>query len=291
MTSSASLQRDAVATRAGLSSTLDELRSTFTTSALTSGAMTFAQEGSATLARAAIDRARANPLAALLIGAGLVMLMGRTGEGTGSAIVGKASDAVSGAVKGTVSALSGAAGATRSAARDSAATTQRVAGQATDMATQAAASASGAISQAVGSAKSMASDAVDRAKDATDAGISKAQDLIAEGRAQAGHAVDETQHYVAAGRDMLAQFAEEQPILVAALGVALGAAIGAALPITDAERTYLGAAGERVTSAGKSVATKVADAVTEQVAGTDIGAAVDKAAAGLTGIVKDAAKA
>ena len=54
MTSSARLQPEADSTRAGLSHTLDELRNSVTTAALTNGAMTFAKEGSATIARAAI---------------------------------------------------------------------------------------------------------------------------------------------------------------------------------------------------------------------------------------------
>src|SRR3954463_14751319 len=75
MTSSARLQQEADAARAGLSSALEDLKSSVTTTAITNGAMTFAKEGSTAVARAAIDRAMASPLAAMLIGAGVVMLM------------------------------------------------------------------------------------------------------------------------------------------------------------------------------------------------------------------------
>ena len=75
MTSSARLEQEATSARAGLSTALDDLKSSVTTTAITNGAMTFAKEGSSAVARAAIDRAMASPLAAMLIGAGVVMLL------------------------------------------------------------------------------------------------------------------------------------------------------------------------------------------------------------------------
>src|SRR6185437_8115356 len=75
MTSSASLKRDAEAARSGLSRTLDELRGTMTTTAISAGATALAKESGAAVARAAVERATAQPLAAVLIGAGLFMLL------------------------------------------------------------------------------------------------------------------------------------------------------------------------------------------------------------------------
>ena len=46
MTSSARLQEEANAARAGLSAALEELRQSVTTTAITNGAMTFAKDGS-----------------------------------------------------------------------------------------------------------------------------------------------------------------------------------------------------------------------------------------------------
>jgi len=66
MTSTVRLQNEADAARAGLSTALDDLRSSVTTTTLTNGAMTFAKEGSTAVARAAIDRAMASPLAAMV---------------------------------------------------------------------------------------------------------------------------------------------------------------------------------------------------------------------------------
>src|SRR5476651_1818040 len=87
MTSSARLQDDASAARAGFAAALDELRSSVTTTAITNGAMTFAKDGSSALAKAAVDRALASPFAALLIGAGVVMLMSTDkNSGVGSVV-------------------------------------------------------------------------------------------------------------------------------------------------------------------------------------------------------------
>src|SRR5690348_4422275 len=85
MTSSASLQRDAEAARSGLSRTLDELRGTMTSSAISAGATALARESGTAVARAAVERATAQPLAALLIGAGLFMLLKpRSADGGGT---------------------------------------------------------------------------------------------------------------------------------------------------------------------------------------------------------------
>jgi hypothetical protein len=287
MTSSAELQREAVVARAGLASTLDDLRTTFTTTALTSGAMTLAKEGSSTLARAAVDRVRGNPLAALLIGAGLVMLLHRN-DGGSAALLGKAGNAVGNAVKGAVSAIGGAVDGTRSAAESVAAGGERIAGNAAAAASDAASAATGAVSDAVDSVSALANDTMDRTVEGAKAGLANARHLVEEGKTQAHKAIEQSQRHLAQGQDMLAQFAEEQPILVAALGVALGAALGASLPITEAERRYLGSSGQRVAEAGKQVATRVADAITDQIAGTDMKAAVDKAAEGLINTVKEA---
>ncbi len=104
MSESAHLQREASAARVGLSSALDDLRESVSTTALTNGAMTFAKEGSTAVARAAIDRAMASPLAAMLIGAGVFMLMtGGNKDSQVGAVVHKGNEAV----KSTASTLAG----------------------------------------------------------------------------------------------------------------------------------------------------------------------------------------
>lgn len=257
MTSSARLQHEADSTRAGLSHTLDELRNSVTTAALTNGAMTFAKEGSATIARAAIDKAAASPLAALLIGAGLFMLLTGDKSSTGGQLVDRANSAL----KGAASALGSAAGSAASGTRDAASGAVSAAKRAADGIGDA---ASGAASYVSGTA----SDAMLAAND----GLDKAKGMIADGKTQATRTLHDAEQLMATTTDRFVKFAEEQPILVAALGVALGAAIGSALPLTDTERRYMGEAGAMVTEKGREIASKVADTVTDKIAGADVGA-------------------
>ncbi|MDB6141935.1 MAG: Protein of uncharacterized function [Pseudomonas sp.] len=55
----------------------------------------------------------------------------------------------------------------------------------------------------------------------------------------------------------------EQPLALAAMGIALGAAIGAALPSTDRENKIMGAASDQITQKAKTMATTTYDKVTE----------------------------
>lgn len=238
MTSSDRLQHQADQARAGLSSALDDLRSSVTTTALTNGAMTFAKDGSSALAKAAVDRAMAHPLAALLIGAGVTMLMASGENGTAGKAVGNAA----------------------AAAQDNA----KAAGKAV---TDAASTAVAGVGAAVTGAAQAATGTYDKAKDA-----------VVKGQEKMMRTMHDAEDLAANAKTRLEQFAQEQPILVAALGVAFGAALGASLPVTAAERTYLGAAGKKITETGTEVAKNVADSVTGAVAGPDVAGKVGEVA-------------
>jgi hypothetical protein len=220
--SAADLQREAESARAGLSNTLDELRNSLTTAAITNGAMTIAKEGSTTLARVAVERARANPLAALLIGAGVVMLLNYDKNGGSGELVRRVTRSAIGAVKG-------AASATGSRAGDAVQTARKVSRDVADQ-------ACGAIEDAAGQVEGTAAYVADRARQAAGYGVDKARGLAAEVQGKASHLVDDNRHYLTSGG--LVRLAHEQPILVAALGVAVGAAIGAALPIGKVESRH-----------------------------------------------------
>lgn len=256
MTTSARLQHEADSTRAGLSNTLDELRNSVTTAALTNGAMTFAKEGSATIARAAIDKAAASPLAALLIGAGLFMLLTSDKNSTAGHLVDRANSAI----KGAASALGSAAGATASGTRDVASGAVSAAKRAAD-----------GVTDAASGIASYVSDTASGAMQAANSGLDKAKGLLADGETQATQTLHDAEDFMATTTDRFVKFAEEQPILVAALGVALGAAIGSALPLTDTEKRYMGEAGAMVAEKGREIASKVADTVTDKIAGPDVG--------------------
>ena len=255
MTSTVRLQHEADAARAGLSTALDDLRNSVTTTALTNGAMTFAKEGSSAVARAAIDRAMASPLAAMLIGAGVIMLMTNTKGTAVSGIVEKGNDAI----RQTATSIGSIGSKLATGAADGYAATREAAGSVLDTAKNAAGKVSSTASQT---------------NEDLGGTYDKAKGTVAKGREQAQSTLDDAQKLVADTRTRLEGFAREQPVLVAALGLAVGAALGASLPITEAERKYMGSAGRAATDKGTDMAKKVADSVTGTLAGPDVGAKV-----------------
>ena len=247
-TASASLERQAETVRGDLSSTLEELRGSMTRTALASGATALAREGGAAVARAAVRRASDRPLATLLIGAGLVMLLSgtRNGAGTdGRTGIGRIVDRANDAVKGTVSRVTGGPRASDGAI----ATAQQAAGEAMDWTAEKATSAAVSAHNAATAASDMASTATDKANALVSRGKDRVMDNV--------HDMQDTTSDVA---HRLTQLAKEEPVFAAALAVAAGAALGALLPMTDAERRYLGPSGARVTQKGRAVAEHVADA-------------------------------
>jgi ElaB/YqjD/DUF883 family membrane-anchored ribosome-binding protein len=271
MSESAHLQREASAARVGLSSALDDLRESVSTAALTHGAMTFAKEGSTAVARAAIDRAMASPLAAMLIGAGVFMLMtGGNKDSQVGAVVHKGNEAV----KSTASTLAGVGSSIAGAASSALSAASRASGAVSDTAVAAA----DRVKTAAGDASGMATGAYDKAR-------STVEHLTTQGRDQGKQAIDQTQAMVTEAQGRLEQFAREQPILVAALGVAFGAALGAALPMTKAEQDYMGAAARKAGEFGTDIAWKVADSVTDKMSGGDIKAKVGEVADAITSTV------
>jgi ElaB/YqjD/DUF883 family membrane-anchored ribosome-binding protein len=250
MTSSARLQQEADAARAGLSSALDDLKNSVTTTALTNGAMTFAKEGSSAVAKAAVDRAAANPLAAMLIGAGLFMLLSTRKDG--SSPLGDLVHSGTSAVKSAV---------------------DRVSDSTVQAANDASGTFSGTAEHATSQAKDMLAKGQEQVQDLTDKGREQLHDLASQGRQQMHDLRDKgresAQKLLDQGRSTFDQLANDQPILVAALGVALGAALGAAIPISRAEQEYLGDAARLARRKGEAVAGQVADAVTGHLAGDD----------------------
>jgi len=270
-TSSAHLQHQADQARVGLSSALDDLRDSVTTTALTNGAMTFAKDGSSAIARAAIDRAMANPLAALLIGAGAVMLLSGSKSGSGGAI-----DETNATLRGVATKVgdigSGLAGAASSAIDATKSAAGRV--------MQTTRSAAGQVASTASTAAGLATDS-----------YGKTRDLMAKGQEQGAQTIHDAQQLVADARTRLEKFADEQPVLVAALGLAFGAAVGASLPITEAERSFVGTAGKKVADKGTEIVKQAADSVAGAVAGNDMKAKVGEVAEAVTSTVAGAFKA
>lgn len=226
------LEREAETVRADLSATLDDLRSNMTRAALAGGAAALAREGGATVARAAARRASDHPLAALLIGAGLVMLLTN----------GKAST--------TATRIFGRTTSNPPESDGSSIAAQQAVGKAKNWVTEKA-------SDAVTAARNVATTTADAASAAKE----KASDLVSQGRDQVMAKAHDAEDTAGEVKGRVLQFAKEQPILAAALAVGAGAVLAAILPVTGAERRYLGPSGARVTKKGHAVAEHVGEAL------------------------------
>jgi hypothetical protein len=290
MTSSAHLQREADAARVGLADTLGQLRHGMAPSALSGEALALAKDTGLSLVKSLAEQARANPVPALLIGAGLAMLLTRTTGGdvasaagsalksaasTGADAARHAAGAAGQAMKGAATAASGAAASAATAAGDAvldtaerAATTvgqkvgalrERVSGEVE--------AAGEAASERYATVRDKMHEAADQGRRTLHDRQDQAHDLAQEARTKARSLADDTSQ-------SLRHLLEEQPILMAALGAALGAAIGAALPLSRQEKDLLGGVGASAVGAGRDALSSAAGVLREEVAHADLGAKV-----------------
>ena len=299
MTSSAQLQREADAARVGLADTLGQLRDGVAPSALSGEAIALVKDSGLSILKSLADSARANPVPALLIGAGLTMLLTRTTGGdvmgvatstlksaasTGadaarsaaSGVAGAASSAassVAGAARGAAGSVAGAASGVAGAAKDAVkGVTDRTANAVMDTA----ASVSDRVAGSAMSARQTAVDSMVSVKDRVQSGLDSGKAELDARRQQAGEMADElteqAQTVAQQARQSFARLIEEQPILMAALGAALGAAIGAALPLSQAEKDFVGETGAKAIGVGREALSNAADVVRKEAASADLGA-------------------
>jgi phage-related protein len=310
MTSSAQLQREADAARIGLADTLGQLRDGVAPSALSGEAIALVKDSGLSILKALSDSARANPVPALLIGAGLTMLLTRT---TGSDVMGVATSTLKSAAATSAgaarSAASGLAGAASSAASGVAGAASGAASSVAGAASGVASSVAGAASGAAGAAKDAVKGAADRTanaamdaagtmsdrvagtavsahqtavdsmasvKDKLQSGLDSGKAEFDARRQQAGEladdVTDQAQTMAQQARQSFARLIEEQPILMAALGAALGAAVGAALPLSQSEKDLMGSTGAKAIDLGRGALANAADVVRKEAASADLGA-------------------
>ncbi len=268
MRESALLQREAEAQRAGLSNTLGQLREGMTTSALSAELVGVLRDSSLSVVKSLADSARGNPGAALLIGAGLTMLLTRT---TGADVMSTATSVLKTATTVGTDAASAAADKVKSAAGTAADTAKSLASQAGD---KVAGMASTAEKMAIDTAASLTDRAVgaaDAIRGAADEQVDQAKRLVEDGKETAEHLNQDASRLAADTRNAVSKLLEEQPILVAAIGTALGALFGAALPVSQAERNVLGKVGAEAIDKGRDVLETAKSAVGEQIADARLG--------------------
>jgi phage-related protein len=281
MTSSAQLQREADAARIGLADTLGQLRDGVAPSALSGEAIALVKDSGLSILKALSDSARANPVPALLIGAGLTMLLTRT---TGRDVMGAATSTLKSAAASGAdavrSAASGVAGATSSAASSVAGAAKEVVKGATDrtadVVMDSAAAVSDRVAESAVSAHQTAVDSMASVKDRLQSGLDSGKAEFDARRQQASELADnvtgQAQTVAQQARQSFARLIEEQPILMAALGAALGAAVGAALPLSQAEKDLMGETGARAIGVGREALSNAADVVRKEASAADLGA-------------------
>jgi hypothetical protein len=281
MTSSAHLQREADAARVGLADTLGQLRDGVAPSALSGEAIALVKDSGLSILKSLADSARANPVPALLIGAGLTMLLTRT---TGSDVMGVATSTLKSAaatgVDAARSAASGVAGAASNAASSVAGAAKEAVKGAADRTANAVVDTAAAVSDRVaGSAVSAHHTAVDSmasVKDSLQSGLASGKAELDARRRQAGELADDltdqAQTVAQQARQSFARLIEEQPILMAALGAALGAAVGAALPLSQAEKDLIGETGAKAIGVGREALSNAAAVVRKEASAADLGA-------------------
>ena len=294
MTSSAHLQHEADAARIGLADTLGQLRHGMAPAALSGEALALAKETGLSLVKSLAEQARVNPVPALLIGAGLAMLLTRTTGGdvasaagtvlksaaaTGADVARGAASATGEAVKGAASAAAGAASSAATAAGDAVLDTaeraaksvgekvgalrERVGGEVE--------AAGETVSERYAAAREKMHEAANQGRRTLHDRQDQAQGLAQEARTRAQSMAEETQQSI---KHLL----EEQPILIAALGAVLGAAIGGALPLSRQEKELLGGVGASAVGAGRDALSSAAGVLREEVAHADMGTKVGKLA-------------
>ena len=295
MTSSAQLQREADAARVGLADTLGQLRDGVPPSALSGEAIALVKDSGLSILKSLADSARANPVPALLIGAGLTMLLTRT---TGSDVMGVATSTLKSAAatgaNAARSAASGVAGAASSAASGMAGAASSVAGTASGVAGAAKDAVKGAadrtanvVLDAAGtmndrvagtavSAHQTAVDGMASVKDRLQSGVDSGKSELDARRQQATelahNLTDQAQTAAQQARQSFGRLIEEQPILMAALGAALGAAVGAAFPLSQSEKDLMGSTGAKAIDIGRGALANAADVVRKEAASADLGA-------------------
>jgi hypothetical protein len=303
MTSSVQLQREADAARIGLADTLGQLRDGVAPSALSGEAIALVKDSGLSILNALSDSARANPMPALLIGAGLTMLLTRTtgsdvmgaatstlksaaASGAGAArsaaagVAGAASSAVSGIAGAASNAASSAAGAASGVASTVADAAKDTVKGAADRTANAVMDAAGTMSDRVAgtavSAHQTAVDSMASVKDRLQSGLDSGKSEFDVRRQQAGeladNLTDQAQTMAHQARQSFARLIEEQPILMAALGAALGAAVGAALPLSQSEKDLMGSTGAKAIDIGRGALADAADVVRKEAASADLSA-------------------
>jgi hypothetical protein len=270
-------ERVADASRRRLASSLDDLSRSLTPGRVLDELMTYARGGGTDFFRGLGKAASANPIPTLLVSVGTIMfLSGKSGLDRSPRRESSVRSDAGAVAHGVATDFRQGAGEIGSAVSDA---TQ----SAGDAIASAGSTVAGKVGEAADALRSAAASGGDKAKSAFNAGRTAVGDAVSETSRLASEAAETVTEKAAYVRDetgalfedlteSATRLAREQPLLVAAAGLALGAVVAALLPRTETEDAYLGEASDAVKGAvgevageqyerAKSVASNVVDEV------------------------------
>jgi Protein of unknown function (DUF3618). len=259
--SASDYERAAENNRRRLASTLDELAASLTPGRMLDEVLSYARSGGGDFIKGLGRAAGENPVPMLLIGVGAAMFLsgkGRIGSGEAhgprAEEPGTHSDQGAGPYarstgatvsQGLSAARSGFASAAAAARNRISSAGASVSQTASGIAEEAASTFSNA-KEAVGEAGSRVGEAAsDLAKNVTGYAASAREGIVDQGR----KAFDQSSHIVKDLRVRGSDFAQQQPLIVGAIGIAIGAAMAALLPRTRAEDSLMGETSDSIKGA------------------------------------------
>lgn len=267
MATSEQLEREAEATRAQIAATLDELRGRMTPGQVVDQLIDYASDsGGGEFVRNLGRQVVGNPIPVTLVGAGLAWLMmaGRRGPPRGDAATsGFGMDDVAEGMSEAGRARGGAAQPTaEQAAANVASLTEHAVRRAHERARQTRATAE-RLNQRVGEAGTGLQDSMSAAganvRDAASAAYDTAAETSRQGADTIGRSARAMGDNLAATGQGLWGFLQEQPLVLAGLGLAIGGLLGASLPSSEVEDALMGEASDTAKSEARSFAQEQID--------------------------------
>lgn len=238
------IERDVERTRSDIEDTVEALRDKMSIGQIVDeAAHYFRDSGGTEVLNNFAAQARANPMPLALVGIGLAWLMSGRGQpamrsyssyrgsyaGNGGSAYGGSSYGGS-SYGGSQSGIGARVGETAGAARDALSGTGRKAGEAVASSMH---KVGDSASQAYGKVSDTASQAYGKVSDTASQAYGAVSDT-------ASHTYDQVSRRAGQVQRTVADLIEDEPLILAGLGLAVGAAIGAMMPATRTEQEFMG---------------------------------------------------
>jgi ElaB/YqjD/DUF883 family membrane-anchored ribosome-binding protein len=246
MTTTEQLEREAEATRAHISATLDELRARMTPGHVVDQLVDYANDSSAgAFFRNLREQVVANPLPVALMGAGVAWLAlsnrrNAPADGRRSASIGRTTDEPSERLGEWSDQAQSAASGVRERATTIASDLQETAGKAAAWATGTAHSTYESAAERADEAGARLRQGARSVADTSSAAYEAAAEQARRVGGKIQSAASQARDNVANSSRSVVDFMNEQPLVLVGIGLALGAMLGAALPATDTEDEVMG---------------------------------------------------